>query len=381
MNISCVDKEKCFGCLECVQICPKKCISYTEDAQGLVYPYIQQEQCIDCGICYKKCPTNIEEKNSVLEFKAVKNFDNIRMKSASGGMFTMISDYVLEQNGVVYGAAFDDDLSLTHIRVENKRHRDKCCGSKYVQSKILDMFPLIEQDLNNKRQVLFSGTPCQVAAVKSYFGKNDFLLLVDIICHGVIGKKVFDSFLTSVKKRNGSKIKTISFRDKRKGWSSQQWNAVLENGKELEDKELSSYKTLYYSHCAHRESCFTCKYASLNRPGDITLGDYWGIDEYYPEFNDEKGVSLVLVNTEKGKSVVEQLRIEDRSIVCTKNQCLQPQLQEPVHNHPKRKNFQVLYKVLGYNMAVKMCCKENILKRMARKVLWYLGGKLNSNLY
>lgn len=367
MTINDIRKKQCYGCMACKNICPKSCIEEIQDENGFLYPYIIEDECVKCGMCYRACPLNHKEEITVKEVYAVKANEDIRKESASGGMFTLLSDYVLKQNGVVFGAAFDEEWKLNHIKADNQQERNRCRGSKYLQSNLGDTYKEISSALEEGKKVLFTGTPCQVAGVKSVI-KHDNLILADIICHGVVSPKVFEGFLTYIEQILGNKIKKISFRDKEYGWSNQLWSVEDDKGKKYKEAELKRYKRVYYEHLAHRQSCFTCQYASLERPGDITMGDYWGVNDSIPEFNDEKGVSLVWANTKKGKNILDNVlsrqELKERNI----KDCLQPQLKEPVKYNKNRKKFLKLYHKRGFKRATDIMLEYTKRKKVERKI-------------
>lgn len=367
MTINDISKTQCYGCMACKNICPKKCIENKRDENGFWYPYIIEEECVDCGLCYRTCPLNHKEEIAVQKVYAVKANEDIRKESASGGMFTILSDYVLEQNGVIFGAAFDEEWNLKHIKAVNQKERDRCRGSKYLQSNLGDTYKEIICALKEGKKVLFTGTPCQVAGVKSVI-KHEDLILVDIICHGVASPKVFEGFVKYIEKTLGNKIKKISFRDKEYGWSNQLWSVEDDKGNKYKEAELKRYKRVYYEHLAHRESCFNCQYASLERSGDITMGDYWGVNDSIPEFNDEKGISLVWANTKKGQEILDSVLKQEQVIERNIQDCLQPQLQEPVKYNKNRERFLKLYHKKGFKKSTDIVFEYTILKKVKNKM-------------
>lgn len=261
---------------------------------------------------------------------AYQNSNNdIRMNSTSGGAFTALSDYVLENKGAVYGAVLIRN-EVVHIRGTTVQERDMMRGSKYVQSNISGMFQLIKKDLVDGVMVLFSGTPCQVSAVKKFLGpyaSHELFYVCDIICHGVPSPKVFSEYLKYYQKKNNISISKVVFRDK----NGYKWENCHESVYDGELKfDFSGYAKLFYGHESLRPSCYQCHFTNLNRPGDITLGDYWGIEKIDSGFNDGLGTSLVLINTEKGNFLFEktlQCGICKESDLCF---CVQPQLYHPV---------------------------------------------------
>ena len=239
---------------------------------------------------------------------AAKHRDGEIVKfSQSGGMFTALSDSILENGGIVYGCALTADFTVAHIRAQSKEERDRMRGSKYVQSKLGDTFRNVKADLNNGLQVLFSGTPCQVLGLKKYLQKDyERLVCVDLVCHGVPSPDVWNSYLKWQKKRHRSEIESVRFRNKELyGWNSHVETIWYSNGK-IENTGI--FRDLFYKHLILRPSCYECRFKNIQRPGDITIADYWGIENVIPQMYDNNGVSLVLVNSTKGEALFEQIK-------------------------------------------------------------------------
>lgn len=238
---------------------------------------------------------------------AVKHKDEaIRADSRSGGIFTAISDQFLD-SGVVYGCIMESPYKAVHIRTISKEQRDLMHGSKYIQSELGDTFKSVKADLESGLHVLFSGVPCQVAGLRNYLGKEyDNLLCIDVLCHGVPSRKVWEAYVKWQEKENKSIVKRVNFRDK----SEAGWRDHVESLTFMDNKKISSniYTTIFYSHNSLRKSCYHCPYKSIVRQGDISIADYWGVENNAPEFDDNKGVSLVLVNTDEGMKCFENAK-------------------------------------------------------------------------
>ncbi len=264
--------------------------------------------------------------------------ENVRASSRSGGIFTALSDFVLENKGVIYGCVLDDNFNALHIRAEDENTRNRMRGSKYIQSKLGDTYKNVKDDLQNSRSVLFSGTSCQVAGLKNYLGKEyENLLCVDIVCHGVPSPKVWDEFLLWQEKKNNSRIMEVDFRNKKDfGWADHKEKLLFENGKTVNS---TVFKTLFFGHNILRPCCHECPYKSVMHPGDITIADYWGIDKAAPEYNDNKGVSLVLINNEKGNSVFESVKANIKWKETKLEDSMQPALKAPSPISKNRKEF------------------------------------------
>lgn len=313
-NILELDKKSCTGCRMCEQICPVKAIKMVENNEGFIEPVVDNNKCINCGLCVKRCPqlNNILDENSrTIEVYAAKNKNIEEQKtSSSGGIFSVLSNYVLDKNGKVYGCTLDDNLNIKHIGISNKSELNKIKGSKYVQSNTENTFEEVKEDLKNNKFVLYSGTPCQIAGLKAFLGKEyNNLITVDLVCHGVPSPKLFKAYLKWLENKNDSKIKTYEFRNKEKNAWGLTAKIVFENGKiKYVKAETDPYYKTFLDSKTYREVCYNCKYANENRVGDITLADYWGIEKEHPEFYDENGVSAILINTIKGKEIFEKVR-------------------------------------------------------------------------
>lgn len=270
---------------------------------------------------------------------AVKHKDErIREVSRSGGIFTALSDLVLEASGVIYGCILTKDFQAVHVRTENKELRNQMRGSKYIQSKIGDTYKNIRDDLMLGRMVLFSGTSCQVAGLKKFLGKEyNTLLCVDIVCHGVPSPLVWKKYLEWQEKKAHSKVAIVDFRNKKDfGWRNHIETLELENGRQVNSKV---YTKMYYGHASLRPCCYECPYKSTMHPGDITIADYWGIEKVIAEFDDNKGVSLVLVNNDKGNTVFQSV-MKDIVYQQTKlEDSMQPPLKAPFPRPDNRDAF------------------------------------------
>lgn len=323
MYLKSKNKSECSGCTACMNICPRNAIKMEYDDEGFKYPVIDKEKCINCGACYNICP-NIkkDESNTILKAYGVKHKDEKeRLTSRSGGVFVALSDYILNQNGVVYGAELTKNFTVIHSRATNKEERNKFKGSKYIQSDMANIIKSVEQDLKANKKVLFSGTPCQVSAVKACIrGKyKDNLYTCDLICHGVPSETIFQKFLKYIEEKQNKKIKNFIFRDKRFGWESHYETFIFEDDTEL---TTQYFRNLFYGHHILRPSCYNCNYANTHRPADITIADFWGIDKVNPKFMDRNGVSLVIINNEKGKEIFEQIKEDITTINCSLEDCV-----------------------------------------------------------
>lgn len=307
------EKLTCSGCHACYNACPKNCITMEADDEGFLYPNIDQATCINCGRCKKVCPILREyighEKGQA--YACINKSEDIRMQSSSGGIFTLIAEWVIDHEGVVFGAAFSDKLNVQHIEVDNKEDLYKLRGSKYLQSSIGDTYATAENHLKQGRKVLFSGTPCQISGLKSYLGKDyDNLLLADIICHGVPSPAVWIMYLKSLAVKLHTSISrrtSVKFRDKTEGWRNYHVTIDFNGQIYSETCGKNTYMKAFLRDLCLRPSCYNCRSKSLNRESDITLADFWGIERVIPDMFDNKGTSLVFVNSQKGQSVFDDI--------------------------------------------------------------------------
>lgn len=362
--ITITDKSHCCGCSACVQRCPKQCITMAEDNEGFLYPQVDTSKCVDCHLCEKVCPViNQDEARTPLEVYAAKNSDDdIRLKSSSGGIFTLLAEQTIKGGGVVFGACWDKDWNVKHNYIDNISDLQRFRSSKYLQSVIGDNYLKAEQFLKTGRKVMFTGTPCQIAGLKHFLRKEyDNLLAVEIICHSVPSPGVWQQYLTTrlhTLKWNKSDIRNISFRDKKTGWKT--YSFVIENKDGNSFIELSSKNAFMRGFLADlytRPSCHACPAKQLRSGSDLTLGDFWGIESLMPEIDDDKGVSAIIVNSDKGKQVLHNINVELYEVQYDELTTRNPALVKSFPITPKRIEF---FKEDGSTF-------EEKVKRLAKK--------------
>lgn len=318
MDMVICDKQWCTGCGACINICQKDAISFVADNEGFNYPEIKQDKCVNCGKCQRVCPQNDVsglEAFAMDKCFAVWNLDeSIRKSSSSGGIFPALAELFLNNGGVVCGASFTDDyMKVHHIIIDNMDDIGLLQGSKYQQSDPEYCYRSCKEKLNKGTPVLFTGTPCQVQGLYSYLGtKHELLWTVDILCHGVPSTLVANKYLQSVEDKYKSSIKKFSYRNKNipEGWeNSCNIEILLENGKQIDGRaeNLFFWKS-FLSNIYLRKCCYHCEYAGKERIGDITIGDFWGIKNSIQE-DLKNGISLVFVNSEKGKTLFDKANI------------------------------------------------------------------------
>lgn len=297
--------DSCVGCGACENICPVKAISMQENSEGFLYPVVDADLCVSCNKCNKACPVQKDEKKAVKStaYAAWNKDSAVLRQSSSGGVFSVLAQYVLAKGGAVFGAALDEKNVVKHILIDNADDLEKLRGSKYVQSEIGHILVKAEELLKSGRQVLFSGTPCQVAGLSSYLGKDfDNLLTVDVACHGVPSPKVWQKYLSEL----GDDVSQINFRDKKGGWKKYCFSYEADGKKICGAAKQNIFFKGFLKNLFLRKSCGACQFANMCRPGDFTLADFWGIQKLNRKLDNFQGTSLVLSNTPKADKVLEE---------------------------------------------------------------------------
>ena len=397
-RVLCADRTSCCGCSACCNVCPAGAIRMEPDEEGFLYPSVDRERCIGCLLCEKVCAfkadteadTYLSGGTEALEAEqkgfpgvcaAKRSDDGERIRSQSGGAFAALSEYMLEQGGVVYGCAFDENFRAVHIRAEGAQERDRLRYSKYVQSDMGDIPAEVEKDLRDGKKVLFSGTSCQAAGLKRYLQQKgnphtENLCCVDIVCHGVPSPLVWSDYLNWESRKAGSEPEEVLCRNKKRyGWKSHVVSIRFKNGKRVNSLV---FPRLFYGHRIMRPSCYKCPYKSIHHPGDITIADFWADEQAVPGFRDDKGVSLILTNNERGarylKECEQYLVLRDAAL----EECMQKPLQGPYDPPADRAEFwkryfegdfkkiAVLYTDYRWKHRLKWWIKERILDLKGR---------------
>lgn len=310
-----IEKKDCTGCGLCAVKCPKRCIAMIEDKEGFRTPQIDPSLCVNCGLCLKVCPTTsvadaLYSKFERCYYCGIISDEKTLLKSSSGGVFGLLARRILDQGGYICGVVYNEELEAIHVLTNKREVVEKMYGSKYVQSRAEQCFGEIEYCLETGAVVLFSGTACQIAALRLYLGKEwEKLYCVEILCHGVPSPMLFRAYKAHLEKKLGGKIEEIRFRDKRKkGWGSEHRTCVFyqKNGKKRVYRPiLPAYFSSFFYGLNLRESCYGCRFATLERVADLTLGDFWGSWKKYGKWFHE-GISVVGVNSEKGKRLFDK---------------------------------------------------------------------------
>lgn len=322
-SIARLKKQECTGCRLCGDCCPKNAIFFQEDQEGFFYPIVNEDICINCGLCTKMCPTLHVEKyeRGKYSYAVYANEKIKREAGSSGGFFGLLAERVLNEGGRVWGAAFGDGLKLVHKKADNQNELLPLLKSKYIQSDLTGVYAQIKKDVREGVKTLFCGSPCQVNALKNYIGNHsDNLVTVDFVCHGVPNQRLFDKSIRWYEEKHKVKVDYFQFRYKGKSVKHPQAFALHHKG----DRKLHiglHYQFPYYfgfqKYITLRLSCYQCKWACCERTGDITLGDYWGIEKFLPELNAKDGISMILCNTKDGTDMLEHLISEKKVTVHT----------------------------------------------------------------
>ena len=321
--ISISDKHNCCGCSACVQVCPKQCISFDEDEQGFLYPHVDEECCIDCGLCEKVCPyLNQNKSRKPLKALAVVNpSEDVRLKSSSGGIFTILAESIINKGGVVFGARFDEKWEVVHDYVETKEGLEAFRGAKYVQSRIGETYNLAKVFLNEGRKVLYTGTPCQISGLLLFLRKEyENLFCVEIACHGVPSPLAWRTYVHSINICDESYC-TMNFRDKKTGWRRYSITIASQRGKSLnylfeQTVDKNTYMQAFINNMSTRLSCANCPSKLYNSSADVTIGDFWGISRMSDISDDDKGTSVIFIHNPKvwplleGMTILKEVSIE-----------------------------------------------------------------------
>lgn len=397
------NKQDCCGCNSCVQRCPKSCITMREDEEGFLYPKVNESVCIDCGLCEKVCPVihQAEERKPLAVYAAKNRNEEVRRQSSSGGVFTALAEEILNESGVVFGVRFDKNWEVVHDYTETVEGLSAFRGSKYVQSQIGDNFKKAERFLKMGRKVLFSGTPCQIAGLRRFLKKEyGNLLTVDFICHGVPSPGVWREYLKEETARQcGGKnsvlshpiinsrdalIESISFRDKRLGWKKCSFALTLSvpDGHGAKNAVLLSeplnkniFLRGFLSDLYLRPSCYVCPAKSFKSGSDITIGDFWGVQYVMPEIDDDKGVSVVMVNTSDGENYLRMTGLDIRVIGYESVLHYNPSIERSVGLTKKRRCF---YSDASQTLEKRIdkLCRVTVLTRIKRRVYGVLSVML-----
>lgn len=371
------DKAECTGCGACMSICPKGAISMQPDAEGFNYPAVDPALCVSCDLCEKRCPVGAaHEAHSVQAFGAQHRDAAVRGASSSGGVFTALARRMVSQGGVVFGAAFDDRLHVEHIGAMDESEIAGMRGSKYVQSDAADAIANAAALLARGIPVLFTGTPCQIDGLLARVrGKErEKLLTVDFVCHGVPSPGVFASYIESLERAHGQRVTAYAFRDKRLGWKNFSAVATLADGTQLSGTQTDEpFLYGFLQNLYLRPSCTQCTaLRGAQHRADLTLADLWGAQDVCPELDDDTGLSLVMVNTQKGRQALREVERELTVFPMRTDALLRynPSIEHTAKAHPKRARFFRMYEKHGFDGArvMKLLAPPGRIERAARRV-------------
>lgn len=360
------DDLRCTGCEACSNVCPLGCIFMQPDTEGFFRPSIDQARCIECGKCVQTCPVN-RDQTPVAPLQAYGSFsleENVRRTSSSGGVFFALAASVLRRGGVVFGAAYSDDYySVSHIAVERSDDLWRLQTSKYVQSRISDSYLRAAHFLRAGRLVYFSGTPCQIAGLKAYLGKNfDNLITQDIICHGIPSPSVWTAYLQHIEAEAGARICNLTARSKEYGWRRYALSCLFTNERRyIQPNQTDPYLLGFQRNLFLRNSCHACNFKEGKSGSDLTIGDFWGLSRLLPHFDAENGVSLVLVNTDQGRALFEAAaeRLLCEAVEPEKALSGNPAYARSAVASASREAFFASYSNQGVVKAIELCLKKN----------------------
>ena len=348
------EKSSCNGCGICSLMCPVNAIKMVEDNEGFFYPQIDQSKCIHCNKCRRVCSNVNNGVNLNLAYMARLTDKEELKKSTSGGMFYALAKYVIDNKGEVFGAEYDKNMHVRHNHYSKLSDLVKLRGTKYVRSNVFDSYNEVKTILNDGRLVLFSGTPCQCNALKLFLEKEyDNLITCDIICHSNPSQKIFSSFIEAIEKKYNSKVIKYYDRPKQLGWRWKNSIIVLQNNKVIKN---GVYTRAFLSGIMSRPSCYYCKFADGNRVTDFTIGDMWGIEHINKEYNDNLGLSLLFINSDKAKLIFNKIKPSLECKKIDKNEALKYNHHKSISVNKNREKFfsnfdnkKVIYKLKKYS--------------------------------
>lgn len=368
------DKHDCCGCEACVNACPKSCIDLLYDDEGFLYPSVRMDSCVNCSKCVKVCPAinkPSEAKTPIETLSAINIDETVRISSSSGGIFSLLAEWIIERGGVVFGAVFDEEWNVKHDYTGKKEDLLRFRGSKYVQSRIGTAYKDAERFLKQGIYVLFTGTSCQIAGLKRFLNKEyENLLTADCLCHGVPSPKVWNSYIKEIA-GDINNIKDISFRDKSTGWKKYSFTINLKDGNTITHPARNDiYMKGFLSDLYLRPSCERCPAKSGRCRSDITLADCWGIDRYNPHMDDDKGTSLILLNSTRGQTIIHSVNCKTSFVSVADVQKNNGGFKEILIPHKKRsfffKNLNKLPIINLINECTSLTITEKLIKKISR---------------
>lgn len=355
------DKKDCFGCSACASICPVNAIKMVTDKEGFKHPVIDQNKCIDCGLCKKVC---IDSKNEVKNYKndykqeiyaAINKNEKERLSSSSGGIFSLLAKYVIKNKGIVFGVKYDKKMKAIFSSAETLEALEKLKKSKYVEAEMGNIFKKIKNEVLSDRLVLFVGTPCQCMGLQKFMFKvPKNLIICDIICHSNPSPKTFEKYIELIEKKYNKKLVNIDFRDKTNGWHKNSIKYYFEDNSFVllnEPKKDFFYKG-FLGNYNSKLSCYSCQFSYRERISDITIADFWGIEFFDKEIDDNKGVSVILVNSIKGKNLLDKVKKDLNLYKKSIEEVMKHNHNRPIKKLFSRNIFFFVFRIVGFKMAV-----------------------------
>ena len=350
-------KEACCGCGACVDVCPKGAIRMARDGEGFDYPVVDRKRCCGCGRCREVCPVRnpAREKSGNLYFGVRAKEPGLRASGSSGGMFSLLAQYVFRRRGVVFGAAYNERMEVLHTQAFDMEGLSRLNRTKYVQSNMEGIYRRIEKYLQEERWVLFCGTPCQAQALLLFL-KREYprLIVADLVCYGVPSPGLWRSFVKDLEGRHGGRMTDFSFRDKRNGDNGHTCSYRIEGVEYVHSLHQDAFCKLYFKNFTLRPSCHSCSFCTVERGSDFTIGDFWGIERVRPDWDDGMGNSLVILHTDRAAQVWEEVKREALWFGCEQQDILQPRLQGPTEAAGGRGVFMMLQRILPFSLLLKL---------------------------
>lgn len=376
------EKKLCTGCTACKSICSRNAINMVPDSLGFLYPKINNEKCIDCGLCVKTCPVNGKKaENEIIDtFGVINKDDEIRLKSSSGGVFSSLAKYIISNGGVVFGVVLDEKQNAIFSKATSYDQLEPMYGSKYVQASLNNSLEECKKELEKGKKVLFVGTPCQIGGLQSYLKKTyDNLIIVDFICHGVPSPALWQKYISYQENVKGLKVQKAFFRNKNSGWRKFSLELVFSDfSRYTNTLDKDKYLQLFLKDNCLRESCYNCFAKGVNRFSDITIADFWGVQNILPQMDDNKGTSVVCVNTVKGKQLFSMLKENIDCISFDRDYLIQRQrsLTLSCKRTERRDLFEKQFGELNINYLYKKFGRDSLEKRIRRKISVIKNGLL-----
>ncbi len=346
-------KEECCGCGACAEICPAKAIRMVRDGEGFSYPQIDGQACVNCGRCRAVCPVQNHgaEGRERLCFGVQAKDRETRYASSSGGVFPVLAAWVLRRSGAVFGAAWNERMEVVHREVRSPEELETVKKTKYVQSDLTGIYRRVRECLEEGRWVLFCGTPCQAQGLRLFLGEPwEKLVTVDLVCYGVPSPGIWNAYADDLERKHRGPLTGFSFRDKRNRDNGHACSYRIGDREFAESLYGNGYCQLYFAGLTVRPSCYDCKFCTTDRNSDFTIGDFWGIENVRPGLDDGMGTSMVIVHTEQGRRIWEEVKEELSWFPCGEKDLLQPRLTGPTPKPRGRGFFMALYRLLPFSL-------------------------------